>query len=119
MPNKSEFRDPDLAMQVLQPIASTLIDNPMINIVLAGCTAGDKQTAWDFELSLARAEAVKAVLCELGIDGERIICKGLGCENYWHIPDVGVEGPLAAQNRRVVILDFRDEMAMEILAIQP
>lgn len=120
MPNKSEFRDPDLAMQVLQPIASTLINNPMINIVLAGCTAGDKQTAWDFELSLARAEAVKAVLCEqLGIDGERIICKGLGCENYWHIPDIGVEGPLAAQNRRVVILDFRDEMAMEILAIQP
>lgn len=69
LPNKSEFRDPDLAMQVLQPIATTLIGNPSVNIVLAGCTAGDKQTAWDFELSLARAEAVKAILCELGVDG--------------------------------------------------
>lgn len=119
LPNKSEFRGPALAMQVLQPIASTLIDNPTINIVLAGCTAGDKQDAWDYKLSLGRASKIKQISCSLGVDEERIVTVGLGCQNPWHLADVGVEGPLAAQNCRVVILDSRDEIAMEILANQP
>ena len=119
LPNKSEFRDPSAALEILQPLAETLIDHPSINILLVGCTAGDKQSDWDYELSAARASAVMQLLVELGVDADRITCCGLGCQNPWHIPDVGVNGPLAAQNRRVVILDSRDGTAVEIMTNHP
>lgn len=119
LPNKNEFRDPFAAMEILQPLAETLIEHPSINILLVGCTAGDNQSEWDYELSAARASAVKLLVVDLGVDADRITCRGLGCQNPWHIPDVGVNGPLAAQNRRVVILDSRDDTAVEIMGNHP
>ena len=119
LPNKSEFRDSSAAMEILKPLAEKLIQNPHIKILLVGCTAGDNQSSWALELSFARASAVMQLLVSLGVDANRITCCGLGCQNPWHIPDVGVNSPLSAQNRRVVILDSRDDTAVEIMANHP
>ena len=115
LPNQAVFKDEDNVREVLRPIADYLIQNTDVKLLLAGCTAGDTQTEWDLELSTMRAAAVKDVLVELGIDEVRLIIVGCGCEDPWHINGVGVSGPLAVQNRKVVLLLAESEMAVELI----
>ena len=103
--DSAEFADPDAARAVLQPIAEYLQANPSFRLLLIGTTAGDGDTDYARALSQQRAETVRQTLASLGANADQLIARGLGSRDPWHIPGVGTEGALAAQNRKVVLID--------------
>lgn len=115
--DKAEYLYPEEAIQTLQPIAEYLIQHPSMSILLAGTTAGDKDSEHTMALSLARAEAVKETLVDLGVNEENLFSVGLGSVNDpWHIYGAGCdEGAVASSNRKVVLLDKESETARSII----
>lgn len=109
------YVDPAAAKEVLEPIAEILIANKDSTVLLCGCIAGDGTTDYGRELSLRRAETVKQTLMELSVPEEQLLALGLGTENPWQIKGVGYDGELAAQNRRVVLLNAESELGRELL----
>ena len=107
--------DPATAKEVLEPIAEILIANEDLTVLLCGCVAGDGTTDYGRDLSLRRAEAVKQTLMELSVPEDQLLVIGLGTNNPWHIKGVGYDGELAAQNRRVVLLNAESELGRELL----
>ena len=103
--DSAEFADPDAARGVIRPIAEYLKAHPAFRLLLIGTTAGDGDTEYARALSEQRAEAVRQALIALGANPEQITARGLGSQDPWHIPGAGTDGPLAAQNRKVVLLD--------------
>lgn len=103
--DSAEFADPDAAQGVIQPIAEYLKAHPVFHLLLIGTTAGDGDTEYARALSEQRAEAVRQALIALGANPAQITARGLGSQDPWHIPGAGTDGPLAAQNRKVVLLD--------------
>lgn len=100
------FVDSEFAFQTIVPIAQILRDNPDVKVVLAGMTAsvgGD-----GIELSLKRAEAVKALLTSAGASEAQIRCVGLGrADNCLRVNDLDPDGNLiesmAKLNRSVFL----------------
>lgn len=117
VPDSAEYLYSDEAVERLKPIAEYMLEkNQDITLLLAGCIAGDSNTDLGYRLSEQRASAVKQTLMELGVPENRLVAVGMGCSDPWHIYEVGYEGPLAAQNRKVVLLDLSSEAAQEITA---
>jgi OOP family OmpA-OmpF porin len=91
----------------LQDLAALVI-NGRQEVELIGTTAmaGPSEVS-RIELSLRRAEAVKAVLVELGVPAERITTTGAGATWPDRVPDIAPDGSLipwaAAQNRSVIV----------------
>jgi outer membrane protein OmpA-like peptidoglycan-associated protein len=87
------FVDSEFAFQTIVPVAQILRDNPDVKVVLAGMTAsvgGD-----GIELSLKRAEAVKALLTSAGASEAQIRCVGLGrADNCLRVNDLDPDGNL-------------------------
>ena len=113
--DSAEYSNPDKASDTIRPIAESLSNNPTLNVLLVGTTAGDQNGSNSIDLSQKRADAVKETLVQFGVDSSRITTKGLGSDNPWHIKNVGYEGSMAEQNRSVVILDAASEQAQLII----
>ena len=113
--DSAHYVDPAAAKEVLEPIAEILIANEDLTVLLCGCVAGDGTTDYGRDLSLRRAEAVKQTLMELSVPEDQLLVIGLGTNNPWHIKGVGYDGELAAQNRRVVLLNAESELGRELL----
>lgn len=113
--DSARYVDPAAAKEVLEPIAEILIANEDLTVLLCGCVAGDGTTDYGRDLSLRRAEAVKQTLIELSVPKDQLLVVGLGTNNPWHIKGVGYDGELAAQNRRVVLLNAESELGHELL----
>ncbi|HXV83990.1 MAG TPA: OmpA family protein [Candidatus Binatia bacterium] len=99
-----EFDRADLkpgALRVLAPLIAYLKENPDRQIALEGHTDSLGSDAYNMELSQRRAEAVRDLLIQSGIRGERIIAQGLG-EGYPVASNATQAGRL--QNRRVEII---------------
>ncbi len=109
------YVNPEKVYETVSPIAEYMINKPTFKILLIGTTAGDTDNFVTEDLSRRRAEAVKATLIELGVSEKNIISCGLGSSDPWHIYGVGIEGPLAAQNRKVVLIDADSDTAQEII----
>jgi len=107
--------NPDEADKVLNPIADYMKNEMNFNLLLVGTTAGDGISDYSISLSNSRAERIKQVLIDKGISESRIKTIGLGGNDPWHIYNVGTSGELAAQNRKVVLLDADSETAQELL----
>lgn len=107
--DSADYADPAAAERVIRPIAEYLKAHDSFRLLLIGTTAGDGDTEYARTLSEQRAETVRRTLIALGADGGRIIARGLGSQDPWHIPGAGTDGPLAAQNRKVVLLDAQYE----------
>ncbi|HKS48252.1 MAG TPA: OmpA family protein [Amycolatopsis sp.] len=105
-PDTATFRDPGGARETLRKFAELLRD-PRRSAELTGTTATQGTVSGRIALATHRAEAVKAVLVELGVAGERITTRGAGSDWPGHVPDLGPDGKLlpgpAAQNRKVVV----------------
>ena len=112
--DSSEYLDPRAATAVLSVVADHMDAHPDLSLLLIGSTAGDDDTASARRLSARRAEAVRGTLVTLGIAEQRIKTLGLGSADPWHIPGVGYDGPLAAQNRKVVLLNAESDMARSL-----
>lgn len=115
IPDEAEYKDLEAAALTLEPVAEYMKQNKDVSILLAGTTAGDVNSETAIELSRARAATVKDTLINLGVDAERILVVGLGCENPWHIRGLGYDGLGAEQNRRVVIMNAESEQAKSML----
>jgi len=104
--DQSVFLDRDAALASLEPIGAYLADHPEKSVCLAGMTASTGGTGE--ALSLARAQACKDLLVELGAAETQILCLGLGrSENFLRVRDLDANGQLIeaeAQKNRVVFL---------------
>jgi outer membrane protein OmpA-like peptidoglycan-associated protein len=104
--NSNEFVDPQAVREALEPIAAS-INAASGTVLLVGTTSSAGTREGQLERSRGRAEAVKGVLVDLGVDASRIVAQGVGTKHRQHVPDVGPDGqelPLpAAQNRAVFL----------------
>lgn len=113
--DKAEYLQPEIAVETIRPIAEYLIEHDTVPLLLIGSTAGDITDKSTLCLSADRAEAVKHTLVELGVDESRISTIGMGSDDPWHVKDAGYDGPVASSNRKVVLLDARTELALELI----
>jgi outer membrane protein OmpA-like peptidoglycan-associated protein len=94
---------------------------PEKKFLLVGTTADPKKTGGDKDLSLKRANAVKAVLMKMGIDDNRLEVKGLGSlapwydENEWQDGKFLNDSEAANSNRAVRILPINSTLAQKIM----
>ena len=115
VPDQAVYLHPEEAAEILAPIASYIAEHEEMTLLLAGTTAGDEDSVYTARLSQERAETVKHTLVDLGVKEEKLYTVGLGSSNPWHIKGAGYEGDLAAQNRKVVLIDASTELAQELM----
>ena len=117
VPDKADYLKPDEAVATISPIAEYMLhEDTSITLLLVGCIAGDTNSEFGNKLSQSRADKVKNTLIELGVPESRLIAKGMGCSDPWHVKGAGYEGKLASQNRKVVLLDATSDTAKQILS---
>lgn len=113
--DSAEYLDAEKAEAVLKPIADYMLSHEDVSLLLIGTTAGDGDTEYTLRLSAHRANAVRDTLESFGVAGTRLITKGMGCSDPWHVAGVGTEGALASQNRKVVLIDTNTDAARELM----
>ncbi|MEY9893381.1 OOP family OmpA-OmpF porin [Catenulispora sp. MAP12-49] len=104
----SDFRDPAVAKTTLSSLARLLAGHTQ-QVRLIGSVSSDGSPSVDHILSLSRAEAVKNVLVDLGVDPSRITTEGDGeAAGPGHVPDRTATGSLipwaAERNRSVTVI---------------
>jgi len=85
----------------IQELADSLKTNPELDLVIEGYTDNTGKPAYNMQLSLERADAVKKALVHMGIADQRIQVKGFGETNP--VADNNTAAG-KAQNRRVVFV---------------
>jgi outer membrane protein OmpA-like peptidoglycan-associated protein len=109
LPDQAVFRDPAAARNTLQQLASLLVGGRQ-QIKLIGTTATWGPSEADrVDLSKRRAEAVKSVLVELGVEAGRITTVGAGTSWPGRVNDIAPDGsliPTAAELNRSVIVQL-------------
>lgn len=115
--NSAVYVDTDVAVTTLAIVAEQLLSNPDNVVWVVGTTATGNES-FTKELSEERAKAVKQTLIGLGVPEEQMQVAGLGCNDYWHLPDLDSNGCLieeyAKQNRKVMIIDVNGPDAEHI-----
>jgi outer membrane protein OmpA-like peptidoglycan-associated protein len=104
--DSSAYLDPATARKALMPLARQIRDRGA-HVRLTGATASAGTAAGRARLSLARADAVKRTLVELGVSASQISTSGVGSDWPGYLPDRDRAGQLvpalAAQNRKVLV----------------
>jgi OmpA-OmpF porin, OOP family len=99
------FRDPAGARATLQKLAHVMTSTSE-SVTLTGATSSEGSNEFNQQLSLERAQAVQAVLVQLGVPASRITTVGDGSHLPGRLNDRGPNGRLligpAIQNRKVV-----------------
>ena len=104
--NSDEMIDREQAGSNLAALADELkASGARVELVGTTATAGTPEGRQ--QLSQMRADAVKALLVDMGVPAERINTRGVGINHPEHVPDVTDDGLLlpgpAAQNRAVFV----------------
>ncbi len=104
--DSAELVNPIAARKALGLVAEDLKSSNK-HILLTGTTATDGTEPGRLALSRQRADAVKALLVELGVPAANISTEGVGTHNAEHVNDLSSTGTLieskAAQNRNVIL----------------
>ncbi|WP_328435354.1 OmpA family protein [Nocardia puris] len=108
-PDSEDFLDAARAGQALTPIVRALRADHSLRVTVTGtCASGTGHGRDPFELSTARANAVRALLIRDGIPGDRVLAVGVGTNFPEFVPDLSAAGELlpgpAALNRSVRLL---------------
>lgn len=77
-PDSTELRDPTTATRELTPLAQWLTADPTRSVHIVGTTASAGTADGRAQLSLARADTIKALLVSLGADPVQITTEGAG-----------------------------------------
>ncbi len=112
-----ELVDREAAKTALEGVAAYMAEHPEFRAMLVGTTAkfGDLENC--ISLSEKRAEAVKGLLVENGVDGDRLETAGMGYENPFYKNDQKdgtLDETAAAQNRAVILIDASGIAAKQI-----
>lgn len=106
-PDSAEFRDRDHAAELLSKYANYLAADPTHSLQVTGTTSSDGDESGRLTLSEQRAEAVKALLVQLGASNEQVNTKGVGTRYAGFTDDRRADGSLdpdlAIKNRNVLI----------------
>ncbi len=120
--DSSKFEDENQAKEVLKPVAEAILQHPDATVLLAGTTATDGEQASAVTLSNSRAEAVKNLLVSAyKVPASQLKTVGLGFEDdpFERGQDRDSSGNFVEsegrKNRRVVVMDAKDEIAQQIL----
>lgn len=117
LPDSAEFLYPDLATTTIQPVADFLLEHPEHNILLYGTCAGDVDSDYTLWLSRARAESVKDVLCDFGIEENRITVATIKvADDPYYQFGLGTGAEASVNRKTVMILDLTTEFAQQILS---
>ncbi len=115
-PDSAEFRDPAGARAVLGPIAAQLATGD-VTATVTGMTADVGSLDGQVALSRQRAEAVVAVLEQLGVPAGALTAEGLGSDFPGYVQDHGPDGELlpaqAAANRKVTITPLKGTLVCD------
>lgn len=118
--DSAEYVDPKTAKAILKPVSDYIKATPGFTLLIIGTTAGDNSKSYCLQLSSERANAVKNTLVSLGAPAIQIKSIGLGYTDKWHLSDKAADGTMiesvAAQNRKVVLMDAASTEAQSILA---
>lgn len=113
-PNTTDLADKDEALEVLAHVVEYMDDHENFELLICGTTT----SVGSIEFSEKRANAIRGLLMETGIDGDRVHILGCGCESMLYIPDLNMDGSLneeiAPLNRSVKMVDYNSEMAQQI-----
>lgn len=118
------FADEEAAQTALQPIADYLRSNANKKILIAGTTASSGSEEGCYNLSLARSNACKSVLVNMGVKEKQITTIGLGRSQdcFLRVKDTNKQGflieELARLNRAVFVFDYDSVEAKQILNIK-
>lgn len=112
-PDQWTLPDPDQAAAQLAPLAQALCASPETRCVLAGSTADTDGSTLESSqaFSLQRAQQVKQVLCDLGVQPDQLTALGLGNLS------TSVRSTDPAANRVVWIVPVDDPLAQEFLSV--
>ena len=75
-------------------------------VFISGHTDNVGSDEFNLKLSLARAETIKQVLIQKGMDARKIVCEGLG--EMWPVADNDTENGRAKNRRIEVVLIFKE-----------
>lgn len=115
-PDSADFLDPSSASEAIQPVADFLLEHPEVNILLYGTCAGESDSEYTLWLGKARAESVKTVLVEAGIDANRITAVTVrAADDPYYQFGLGT-GAEASVNRKTVMVDMSTELAQQIMS---
>lgn len=108
--NDYVFVNPEKAESVLKDYAEVLADFKNEKIYIIGCTADDGSYEGCSNLSVKRAETVKSILCDNGMDDHNLEVIGIGKypvggeNSKWRIDDSDKTDATQSMNRKVMII---------------
>jgi outer membrane protein OmpA-like peptidoglycan-associated protein len=120
LPDSTELADPEAATAALAYVIDYMQAHPAFTLLICGTTtsAGEKDSCLAF--SEARANSVRDLLVNSGVDPEQIQTVGCGWSSSLYVPDRAADGSLdatiAPQNRTVKLVDQNSDTAAQILS---
>lgn len=119
--DSTELTDPFKAQSALTSVVDFMLKNQDSELLICGCTssASDKQTSLTF--SEGRAEKIRDLLVEAGIENNRLHILGCGYSSaVLYTPDRDDFGDLieskAATNRAVRLVDYNSDASHQIMS---
>ncbi len=119
-PDSTQLADPAAARDALSHVIAYMQDHPDFELMICGTTtsAGGEDSSRSF--SEERARAIRDLLVgEAGIDESRVHILGCGYSSLLYIPDrtsIGLlDESVAPLNRSVKLVDYRSDLALQIL----
>lgn len=84
------FDLPFNAADVVEPHARYLISNPTVKVAIQGNASREGSGSYNFELAKKRAQAVRGLFIELGVDEKQLVVLSIGEQYNSFIPQRSV-----------------------------
>lgn len=117
LPDTDELVDREAAKAALEGAAAYMDGHPEFRAMLVGTTAKFGEPESCISLSEKRAEVVKGLLEENGVDSARLETAGTGYDNPFYKNDQkdgALDEAMAAQNRSVILIDASGDVAAQM-----